>query len=288
MSQSRRGRAFTIAELMVTVAIISTLASMSLVVLGQIKAKARMVKCMSNQRQIGQGVFAFYNDHIRVPSDEEPNTLLTSLGPLVKCPEVFKCPVDRDRDSKDSYSANYVSYPSAGEGPIFSLGCPRHDEYVSLSDGQHTLFSEAGEVRLDGKEVKQDGTSDEKIIDSGTLTFEDGSFVTLTKAKNGFKATVVQSYRLSDGTLRTVVRITGEGKAKVHANPGSQFEVLTPAAVIAVRGTQFTVDTQVLDKKTHKTHKTQVKVSKGTVQVQKADGSETYTVSAGETVECSR
>jgi len=58
---SRRG--FTLVELLVVIGIIALLISMLLPALNKVRAQARVVQCMSNQRQVAMGVLMFANDH---------------------------------------------------------------------------------------------------------------------------------------------------------------------------------------------------------------------------------
>lgn len=116
---SRRG--FSLTELLVVMAVIAILCSLLLPALGQAKAKAHRIKCVSNQKQlsiiwqiyasdhedravlnaIGVGVPSWVGGSFEsIPPDSTNVVLLTDprrslFGPYLKTTSIYKCPSDR-------------------------------------------------------------------------------------------------------------------------------------------------------------------------------------------------
>ncbi len=94
---------FTLVEILVTVAIIATLAGLSTIAIGSGIRSAHRSKCLSNLRQIGVGLELYLQDHNqRMPvlvaarrsrHDDEP-ALETVLIDYLENELVFKCPAD--------------------------------------------------------------------------------------------------------------------------------------------------------------------------------------------------
>jgi hypothetical protein len=100
-------------------------------------------------------------------------------------------------------------------------------------------------MRINGEAVSAEASAGSRSMRSGSMSFDDGSTVTITSSAEDYTVTAVASFTMESGRLYTVVRVTGKGEAEFAVTPGSKFEVVSPVAIIGVRGTQFRVITDV-------------------------------------------
>ena len=221
-----------------------------------------MQQCLSNQRQISHALRLFYNEHKTYPSDDPSADLAAALAEYIETPAVFKCPCDTDPESTNSYQPYYVQRREAGLATVFSVGCPRHrngrQAPTLFGDGSVQLAPLA-KVIANGLGINQSRPCEHKTIQSGQFVFEDGGTLSITSAQPDFAATLIESFRLGDGSLYTVVRVSGDGSIDCSVPTGSRFEVVTPSAVVGVKGTEFTVVT------TNSGKSTSVSVTQGKV-----------------------
>jgi hypothetical protein len=207
---------------------------------------------------LSQGLQSYYNDYMTFPEDGYPDDgddmypLSTELANYIKDKSTFVCPEDDDTTSTAnfaSYDPYYVARKGSYDSNELALGCPRHrgakNSTTAFSTGS-TEITSVGAVTVSGQEIPPDGTTAQRTISSvnDKMTFADNSTVTVTNASGGsYGCFLVQSVRLSDGTLYSIVKVQDSGTIDVQVTTGSKFEVVTPSAIVGVRGTEFTVAT---------------------------------------------
>ena len=256
-SRARRVvRGFTLIELLVTLMILGVLASLVTVVCIRSRANARAVQCMSNQQQISTGLLAHYTHHGAFPTDEPGTDLAVELSEYIPWPEaqrnvalpgVWRCPNDPGDKLKNSYQPYYVQRKDPASSDYFVLGCPRHDDaescYINTCGVNAASRAKPGKTLINGQEVSPEASVAQRSMSAGVMSFEDGSTATVTSTSPGYTVTALTSFRQESGRLYTIVRVTGEGDTEFTVTPGSKFEVVTPVAIIGVKGTWFIVHT---------------------------------------------
>ncbi len=120
--QERSGKgapAFTLSELLITIAIIALLASILIAALTKAKDRANLALCKTHLHGIGRGLslYANENDQALPVSDQPMNPHLELLDALVdqyvESVEIFYCPSVTDPDmisSTENASAGLISY----------------------------------------------------------------------------------------------------------------------------------------------------------------------------------
>lgn len=254
-----RNSGFTLIEILVTVGIIAILAGIGVVTIGKVKGANSQTTCISNLRSLSQGLQSYYNDFMAFPNDGYPDDgddmypLSTELASYINDKSTFICPEDSNTTSISnfaSYDPYYVSRKGSYDSNELALGCPRHrgtkNSTTAFSTGSTEITSIGTVLDKDGLEIPPDGTTAQRTISSEgeEMLFDDNSTVTVQDASGGsYGCFLVQSVRLSDGTLYSIVKVQDSGTIDVQVTTGSKFEVVTPSAIVGVRGTDFTVVT---------------------------------------------
>jgi len=254
-----KNRGFTLIEVLVTIGIIAVLAGIGVVTIGKVRGANSQTTCISNLRSLSQGLQSYYNDYMAFPNDGYPDDgddmypLSTELASYIKDKSTFICPEDNNTTSISnfaSYDPYYVARKGSYDSNELALGCPRHrgakNSTTAFSTGSTEITSVGTVLDKNGQEIPPDGTTAQRTISSvnDTLNFVDGSTVTIENKSGGsYGCFLVQSVRLSDGTLYSIVKVQDSGTIDVQVTTGSKFEVVTPSAIVGVRGTEFTVTT---------------------------------------------
>ena len=247
----RRIAGFTLIEMLVTLALLGILATLSGAIVLRARAKGRAMRCRANQQQITNALLSFYADHSAFPPDGPSADLALSLkdyiphSPSSPPPEVYRCPNDREGPAHNSYQSYYVKRKEPVSSDYFVLGCPRHKDahksYLNTLGLSGGSWGKEGCIVINDQPVDAESSEAERTICTGTMEFEDKSSVTIVASTGSYKLTATASFRQEDGRLYTIVRAEGEGLAVFEVTPGSRFELVTPVAIIGVRGTKFLV-----------------------------------------------
>ncbi len=296
LKNRHKNKGFTIVELAITIFLISILSGMGLVGFSKLTATNQQKKCINNLREISQGLQLYHNDIRTFHDDGYPDDasdvypLSTELASYITTKSVFVCPEDEDTTSISnfaSYDPYYVARPSSYQNEELVIGCPRHSDAsssTSLFSMGSTEITNIGTVLANGQTIPADGTKAQRTITAvnDTMTFADNSTVEITNASGGsYGCFLVQSVRLADGTLYSIVRVEDDGTIDVNVFPGSKFEIVTPSAIVGVRGTVFDVVT------TNGGDSTNVTLSSGTVILMNSITGKTTTLTLGGTTTAS-
>lgn len=227
---------FTLVEVLISVFAIILLVLFILLAGRHVRSSSLSSICMGNLRQISIVMASYHNDYNDYPAGLPSGTLSEQLKSYIPSSKVFICPEDILEDI-DSYSQFYVYRGNSASETSYILGCPRHKK-ETVSQNLFALGNvkkaSVSEVIVDEVKIKSG-----EIVEGNAMSLADGSTIN----SDGMKMMLIQSFRMSNGVLYSIIRIPDEeiGQLTIDAIPGSWIEIVTPSAVAAVRGTTFVV-----------------------------------------------
>ncbi len=219
------------------------------------KEFAKTMGCVNNMKNIAQAVEIFQTDHKTTPSD------ISDLYPAyIESAKALVCPADRNSNG-NSYDAFYIGrFIDEGDANKIFLACPRHNRRSKTVAAYLSYAVDIGR----SQKVKWSGASAEfgEVYSGGELAFADGTRVQINSGKVGLLSSFVDNENKIYGIVYTLDG--AESTLTVTHEGDSKFEVITPAVIAGVEGTQFSVRNWLTDDKI----KTSVSVSAGAVAVE--------------------
>jgi type II secretory pathway pseudopilin PulG len=273
LSVRRRRTGFTLAQIVVAIAILGILSAIIIGTFRRARVPAQRAKCDVQLKELVMALDTFRQERGHLPDN------LSELVDNNYIPaDTLHCPADlnyytaRKTDPKyTSYSDGYVIREPRDSGELPIVVCPFHEDDGSFGaqgfKGGYTKqfaaepaslpvggFSGAVTVTRPGVGVLalptkagqplmlHGGDRIKTGAGSATITFQDGSTAGITA---NTEMSVLQSFidGQTSGTLYTLVR-QFSGRVNYYVNPSahSHFDVATPTATAGALGTRFTID----------------------------------------------
>lgn len=115
-----KSHAYTLMELLLVIAIISTLSGLTLTVVMKVRESGRRVSCANNLRQFGIAFKMYCQDWVSFPVVNNGHRLFYALG-YIENEESYLCPADSFRTKGDPTGVDHDSYHSR-LNPDFTTG----------------------------------------------------------------------------------------------------------------------------------------------------------------------
>lgn len=234
-------------EVLMTIALVVTLASLLFSTFGRFRQLSHRTQCMSNLRNIYVAMVNYYAEQEQLPNmgedaNGQPYDLRVDLRNYGTVSKTFECPDDHDHTQPNSYQPFYIQLQTPVEGHSYVLSCPRHEgelnTIVQFADSSilvhptGTVTDQQGDPIKIGAEVNQ-----------SRVQFWEGSNAQVNQQ---LRLRVVASFKIGNQLGYSVLSVDTDelGMFRCDVTKGSQFDVATPSAIIGVHGTRFDVRTQ--------------------------------------------
>ena len=149
---------FTLIELLVVIAIIALLSAILFPVFGRARENARKTSCLSNTKQMGNGLMMYCQDfdEVNVLNGSGPIQWPDLLQPYLKSNQALVCPSSTRRSAAPydqwvtgqgratSYTINNVYYNNATLGRLFESGTTGPAALAEIEDAAGTVFCADG------------------------------------------------------------------------------------------------------------------------------------------------
>lgn len=265
-----RRQGFTLIELLVAMGIVAILAALGVRSHFSLVRRVRVASSRMNLTTINLALSMYRRDQGDFPADGKGSDLVAALAEHGVGKSILVNPSDGQS------SENLYVRRTRGEGAetfVLAFPCLRAQETIVLLFGREPQKLPLLEVTHNGVPLQPGET-----VTGGTLDFGGGTRV---EAEPGTEMMLIHSFELADGTPYGLVRVDDIGEVEVEVAPGWKFEVVTPAAIAGVEGTEFEIEVISADE-------TEIEVESGTVKVTERTGMGQVILEAGEEAEVRR